>query len=108
MSQIEDILQAREEYRLQQWGQIVQQCKESGLSNRDFCRQNGITEKTYYYWLRKLHMAASKDSPRIVELERQDSGKDMIHIRFRNAEMTLPPGTDADAITAILRSLQKL
>ncbi|QBE94658.1 hypothetical protein PMF13cell1_00151 [Blautia producta] len=109
MSQMENILQVREEYRLQQWRQIVQQCRESGLSNRDFCRQNGITEKTYYYWLRKLRMAAAdKDSPRIVELERKDSGEDMIHIRFRNAEMTLPAGTDADAITAILRSLQKL
>lgn len=106
---MEDVLQVREEYRLQPWGQNVQQCRESGLSNRDFCRENGITEKPYYYWLRKPRMAtASKDSPRIVELERHDSGEDMIHIRFRNAEMTLPAGTDADAITAILRSLQKL
>lgn len=106
---MEDILQVREEYRLQQWGQIVQQCRESGLSNRDFCRQNGITEKTYYYWLRKLRMtAAGKEVPKIVELERHDSREDMIHIRFRNAEMTLPAGTDADAIAAILRSLQKL
>lgn len=106
---MEDILQVREEYRLQQWGQIVQQCRESGLSNRDFCRENWITEKTYYYWLRKLRMAAaSKDSPRILELERHDSAEDMIHIQFRNAGMTLPADTDADAITAILRSLQKL
>lgn len=52
--------------------------------------------------------AVGKEAPRIVELERQDSGEDMICIRFRNAEMTLPAGTDADAITAILRSLQKL
>ena len=105
---MEDILQVREEYRLQHWRPIVQQCRESGLSNRDFCRQNGITEKTYYYWLRKLRMAAAcKEAPRIVELERQDSGEDMIYIRFRNAEMTLPAGTDADAITAILRSLQE-
>lgn len=109
MSQMEDILQVREKYRLQQWGQIVQQCRGSVMSNRDFCRQNGITEKTYYYWLRKLRMAvASKESPRLVELERPDSARDMIHIRFRDAEMTLPGGTDADAITAILRSLQQL
>lgn len=79
------------------------------MSNRDFCRQNGITEKTYYYWLRKLRIAAAgKEAPKIVELERHDSRKDMIHIRFRNTEMTLPAGTDADAITVILRSLQKL
>ena len=106
---MEDILQVREEYRLQQWGQIVQQCRESGLSNRDFCRKNGITEKTYYYWLRKLRMAAaSQEVPKIVELERHDSAEDMIHIQFRNAEMTLSAGMDVDAVTAILRSLQKL
>lgn len=80
---MEDILQVREEYRLQQWGYIVQQCRKSGLSNRDFCRQNEIAEKTYYCWLRKLHMAAtSKDVPQIVELDRHDFAKDMIHIRF--------------------------
>lgn len=106
---MEDILQVREEYRLQQWGQIVQQCGESGLSNWDFCRKNRITEKTYYYWLRKLRMAAaSQEVPKIVELERHDSAEDMIHIQFRNAEMTLPAGMDVDAVTAILRSLQKL
>ena len=106
---MEDILQVQEEYRLQQWGQIVQQCRESGLSNRDFCHKNGITEKTYYYWLRKLRMAAaSQEVPKIVELERHDSAEDMLHIQFRNAEMTLPAGMDVDAVTAILRSLQKL
>ena len=52
--------------------------------------------------------AVGKDSPRLVELERPDSAGDMIHIRFRDAEMTLPGGTDADAITAILRTLQQL
>lgn len=78
------------------------------MSNRDFCRQNGITEKTYYYWLRNLRTAAaSKEPPRLVELERPDSARAMIHIRFRGAEMTLPAGTDADAITASLCSLQQ-
>ena len=51
--------------------------------------------------------AAGKDSSRLVELERPDSAGDMIHIRFRDAEMTLPAGTDVDAITAILCSLQQ-
>ena len=106
---MEDILQVREEYRLQQWGQIVQQCRESGMSNRDFCRQNGITEKTYYYWLRKLRMAgASKESPRLVELERPDSARDRIHIRFRDAEMPLPSGAGAGVITAIRRPPRRL
>ena len=54
------------------------------------------------------HGSSRQRFPPIVEQERPDSAGDMIHIRFRDAEMTLPAGTDADAITAILRSLQQL
>ena len=46
-----DVLAVRDEYRLQEWAQIHRRCRESGLSNREFCRQNGIAEKTFYYWL---------------------------------------------------------
>ena len=43
-----------EEYRLAHWAQILKERHESGLSNRAFCEQTGIKEKTYYYWQRKL------------------------------------------------------
>ena len=52
-----DVLQIRDGYRLQQWTQIIQQCKSSGLTNKAFCAQNGISEKTYYYWLKKMRTA---------------------------------------------------
>ena len=38
-----DVLAVRNEYRLQEWMQIHQRCRESGLSNREYCRQNGIS-----------------------------------------------------------------
>ena len=46
-----DVLAVRNEYRLQSWMEIIRECEESGLSNREFCFQRGISEKTYYYWL---------------------------------------------------------
>ena len=49
-----DVLAVRNEYRAQNWAMVIQECSNSGLSNREFCRQRGISEKTYYYWLRKL------------------------------------------------------
>ena len=65
-----DVLQIRDGYRLQQWTQIIQQCKSSGLTNKAFCAQNGISEKTYYYWLRKMRTAlAEKEAPHIIRLE---------------------------------------
>lgn len=49
-----EALSVREEYRLREWGQLIREHHESGLTARDFCRERGISERSYYYWLRKL------------------------------------------------------
>ena len=88
-----------------------QECSNSGLSNREFCRQRGISEKTYYYWLRKLRSQMAESAvPQLVQLESapvpiQD---DMLQIQYRGAELKLPAGVDMDAVAALLRSLQSL
>jgi transposase-like protein len=33
---------------------IIKSCKESGMSNKDFCQQNGIGQAMFYYWQKKL------------------------------------------------------
>ncbi len=35
---MEDVLAIRDEYRLQEWSQIIQAGQNSGLSKREFCR----------------------------------------------------------------------
>ncbi len=106
-----DVLAVRDEYRAQNWAMVIQECSSSGLSNREFCRQRGISEKTYYYWLRKLRsQMAEVAAPQLVQLEPvpvpiQD---DMLQIQYRGAELKLPAGVDMDAVVALLRSLQSL
>ena len=103
-----DVIQVRNEYRKQQWTQIIRECQSSGLSNKEYCQQQGISEKSYYYWLRKLRNAAAGSLPQIVEMEAPAAIEDRVYIRFRGAELTLPAGTDVEAIAAVLRSLQQL
>lgn len=64
-----DALEVRREYRLQEWAKIMARCRESGMSNREFYRENGIPEKTFYYHLRQLREAAIEQMPKLVELE---------------------------------------
>ena len=104
---MENVIQMRNECRKQQWAQIIRECQNSGLSNKEYCRQQGISEKTYYYWLRKLRSEAAEGIPKIVEVEPPDI-EDKVYIRFRGAELALPAGTDVEAIAAVLRSLQQL
>lgn len=57
-----DVLATRNEYRAQIWMQFVRECEASGMTNREFCQQRGIFEKSYYYWLRKLRKRAVEAS----------------------------------------------
>ena len=106
-----DVLAVRDEYRTQNWAMVIQECSNSGLSNREFCRQRGISEKTYYYWLRKLRsQMAEAAGPQLVQLEPAPAlaQDDVLQIQYRSAELKLPARVDMDAVAALLRSLQSL
>ena len=106
-----DVLAVRDEYRTQNWAMVIQECSNSGLSNREFCRQRGISEKTYYYWLRKLRsQMAEVAGPQLVQLEPAPTlaQDDVLQIQYRGAELKLPAGVDMDTVAALLRSLQSL
>ena len=104
-----DVLAVRDEYRVQAWAMLIQECNNSGLTKREFCQQRGISEKSFYYWLRKLRsQMAEATGPRLVQLDPAPAPDDMLQIQYRGAELKLPVGVDMDAVAALLRSLQSL
>lgn len=44
--------------RCEQWSQIINNCLTSGQSKKSWCRENGISEKSFYYWQRILRNEA--------------------------------------------------
>lgn len=83
------------ELRLQHWVNLMREAKSSGLSNRRWCRENGIQEKTYYYWQRKLREAACK------ELLPDGGVRDKKVLAPSGWAVCLPeqPGSDEGAVT---------
>lgn len=57
-----DITEAKEQIWLKEWSNLIQERIQSGISVRDFCKQNRYTENQYYYYLRKLRTKIIKDS----------------------------------------------
>jgi len=49
------------EYRMSHWAQIVRERSDSGLSVREYCKNAGIKQNTYYYWLKKLREVAAEE-----------------------------------------------
>lgn len=104
-----DALAVRDAYRAQNWAMLIQECHTSGLTNREFCRQRGISEKSFYYWLRKLRsQVAEATEPRLVQLKSLSSTEAVFQIQYRGAELKLPIGVDMNAVSALLRSIQLL
>ena len=86
-------LAVRNEDRAQNWFQVIQECRDSGLTNR--------------YWLRKLRTQALEAAqPQIVPISPGAVAEDVLQIHFRGAELRLPGTVDLDAVAAVLRSIQ--
>ncbi len=89
---------------MEQWRQIIQECRNSGLSNKGYQKRHII------YWLQKVRKEAVKQAAmQIMELEPKEEGRtEALYIWYWGAELTLPAGTDMEAAAAVLRSLQRL
>ena len=60
---------ATAEIRYQRWVQVIQDWSNSGLSKRDYCQQNEIDEKQFYYYQRRIRavIAAQAERPALPE-----------------------------------------
>ena len=106
-----DVVAIRNEYREQTWTTIIQECNTSGLSNKEFCEQRGLSLASYYYWLRKLRTKAVEATvPKLVPLGEPPvaDNEDLLEIRYRGADLRFPGTVDLNAVFILLRSLQGL
>ena len=49
-----EIRTVKRQLMLEEWEKQVIDCRSSGLTVKEWCRQNGMKDKTYYYRLRKV------------------------------------------------------
>lgn len=56
-------LSAKTQINIQKWLEVIHRCRDSGLSNQQWCEENGISLKNYYYWLAKIRKLAIEDLP---------------------------------------------
>ena len=49
-----EIRAVKRQFMLEEWERQVIDCRSSGLTVQEWCRQNGVNDKTYYYRLRQV------------------------------------------------------
>lgn len=75
-----DTRSAKRNYCIQQWKAIIQDRNNTNLTIDEYCKQNGLSRHSYFYWLRIIREEALEQSA--------SSGF---------VELSLPAGTDSTA-----------
>lgn len=58
-----DTREVTQKYRLNQWVQIISECRSSGQTVAVWCAEHNINPKRYYYWLKRVRTAACEALP---------------------------------------------
>lgn len=87
-----------------EWSEKVRRCRESGLTVAEWCRENGINLKTYYYHLRKIRKEICEQIPVPVMTVPEESHSVKISIGDMIAE--IPEGISEQMMTSLIRAMR--
>ena len=99
-----------EQKKLALWAERVNACRSSGRTVKDWCKERGICEQTYYRWQKRLfEMAKQQQEGRFAERtpERVNRGEGIaVTVRVAGAEVDIRSGADAAIVETVLRVLK--
>ena len=101
--------------RAENWLQTLQRASASGLSNKEWCRQNGVPASTFYKWKRTLRdqlleQMESSESCGIhfvrLPQEEKSGSSGQICIRSENLVLEVSADLSEEALCRILRAVK--
>lgn len=117
---MDEITLAKSEIRFRHWQKLIDACQSSGMTVKAWCEANDVSDKSYYYWLKKIRkrtletsgmpVPVPETSPAaIVPLEVSvppASGTAAVVLHIQDTVIEIAPGTDQLTLEAVLRALR--
>jgi putative transposase len=63
------------EVRTQEWAGIIQACNTSGQSKKEWCEENGVSIRKFFYWQKKLRAELYAERAKTVGIVRTSQMK---------------------------------
>ncbi len=98
------ITTVKHEVRLREWTAQIEAQQASGMTVQGWCAENGISQNTYYYRLRKVREQCIASAPAIVPLAMPNQTKD-IQIYKNGVQITLPADISDQTLVALVHEL---
>lgn len=113
-----DIQKLNKSGRLNEWAGMVSLCRNSGMPVSAWCREHGISPKTYYYRLKRICEAIPETGKpqalppvegllfaEVTPAGRRGNREATVTIRLGSAEVEIRNGAESGTIEAALRAL---
>ena len=112
-----EIRTVKRQLMLEEWEKQVIDCRSSGLTVQEWCRQNGVNDKTYYYRLRQVREKCLE--ARVKKVEKTSEQENIqavvplpmkstcgeIQIEKNGLYISLPSDIAADTLLALVEKL---
>ena len=117
---MDQVTLTKSEYRAKQWASLISECQSSGQTVVGWCTANGVSTKSYYYWLRKLRLKAieqtgltpiqTQQAPvTFQKLQVSPPAKSLaaaVVVHLPSATLEINNGADRNTIEAVLLALK--
>ena len=106
-----EIARVKKEVKQAQWAEMVRRRNESGLTVTDWCRQNGINLKTYYYRLKRLRQAVCNEIEQhdivpVKPIAGTEPTSEKIELSVGDVKISLPDSFNEDTLKRLLGVLR--
>ena len=93
--------------RLAVWTQRIADCRSSGKGVKHWYQENNISEKTYYYWQRRIFkMAQDQQTPEFSELHSfAPVSAVAASLEISGVNVQVYAGADESTLSALFRAL---
>ena len=93
--------------RLAVWTQRIADCRSSGKSVKNWCQDHNVSEKTYYYWQRRIYkMAQGQQTTVFAELHSfTPLSPAVASLSISGVAVQVHAGADEQTLSALFRAL---
>ena len=108
----------KHQHNLQIWTQTVGECKKSDMTVKDWCLENEVNEKRFYYWQRRVReevlapaIASKNDSttfvqiPNAVPMAPAAFQPDMV-LNYGNLRMELKNSVSSELLAEVIQVIR--
>ena len=90
---------------LRLWNERITACRCSGMSVRDWCRENGVSPGSYYRWQRRLYELAAEQRTEFAEVHIRSTAAAVAVLHLPGGDVEVLPGADEETLRAVCRAL---